>query len=155
MNNDQNEIEDNKFTWNDSVKISEYAPPQMHPGEIAVICGMEKVSSALLIEIYQSSIGDWVYTVEFVDGSSIEVPERYLKAYPGSLKYLWGDTVKIKKNAPSSFFPGMTGSVCGFHKIVDETLAKSLNHEIDDWIYIVKFENENSILVPEEYIETN
>ncbi len=38
------EIEDNKFTWGDSIVIVKSAPPGFHPGEFASVCGFYKIS---------------------------------------------------------------------------------------------------------------
>jgi hypothetical protein len=71
----------NLFTWNDIVIIKSYAPPNYFPGNIAVICGMEKVKSEELSSLYNIEFGNWLYTIEFGDGSSIEIPEKYLEKY--------------------------------------------------------------------------
>ena len=77
--------ETNLFTWNDLVTIKHDAPSSYLPGEIAVICGMEQVNSEKLSHEFSINMGDWLYTVEFGDGSSIEVPEIYLDKYQGKL----------------------------------------------------------------------
>lgn len=73
--------ENNLFTWNDLVIIKPNAPPSYYPGKIAVVCGMEQVKSEKLSNEFNIMIGDWIYTVEFGDGSSIEIPESYLEKY--------------------------------------------------------------------------
>ena len=69
----------NLFKWNDLVMIKSYAPPFYFPGKIAVICGMEKIKSEKLSSLYNIKFGEWLYTIEFGDGSSIEIPEKYLE----------------------------------------------------------------------------
>ena len=71
----------NLFTWNDLVLIKLNAPLRYSPGKLAVICGMEQVKSEKLSKEFNIKIGDWLYTVEFGDGSSIEVPESFLEKY--------------------------------------------------------------------------
>lgn len=73
--------ENNLFTWNDLVVIKLNAPISYFPGKIAVICGMEQIKSEKLLNEYDISMGDWIYTIEFGDGSSIEIPELYLERY--------------------------------------------------------------------------
>lgn len=73
--------ETNLFTWNDLVFIKLNAPLNFSPGKVAVICGFEQVKSKKLSNEFNLKIGDWLYTVEFGDGSSIEVPEFYLEKY--------------------------------------------------------------------------
>jgi hypothetical protein len=37
--------------------------------------------SEKLANFYHSKINDWVYTIEYENGSSIEIPENYLEKY--------------------------------------------------------------------------
>ncbi len=73
--------EDNFFTWNDLIKVKKEAPICYCPKHAAVICGMEKIKTESLAKKYHSKLGEWLYTIEFEDGSSIEVPECYLEPY--------------------------------------------------------------------------
>ncbi len=73
--------ENNLYTWNDSVLIKSNAPSSYFPGKSAAVCGIEQVKSQELASEFEIKIGDWLYTVEFGDGSSIEVPEIYLQEY--------------------------------------------------------------------------
>jgi len=73
------EIEDNKFTWNDVVMVKNNTPELFHPGEIGVICGMSKIKFEEIAKKYHSKVGDWIYTVEFGDGSDIQVAGRFLE----------------------------------------------------------------------------
>lgn len=70
--------DDSKFTWGDSVIIRKNSPTKFHPGEFASVCGFYKVQSKETATELACKMGDWVYTVEFGDGSNIEVPECYL-----------------------------------------------------------------------------
>lgn len=72
------EADDSKFTWGDSVIIRKNSPAKFHPGEFASVCGFYKVHSKETAKEFECKIGDWVYTVEFGDGSDIQVPESYL-----------------------------------------------------------------------------
>ena len=76
-----NNSETNLFTWNDLVVIKFNAPALYFPGKIAVVCGMMQVKSEKLSIECGINSGDWFYTVEFGDGSSIEVPEKFLEEY--------------------------------------------------------------------------
>jgi hypothetical protein len=76
-----NEKEDNKFTWGDSALVKKNAPKHYHPREFASICGITKNKTEKLANLYHSKINTWVYTIEFEDGSSIEIPEYYLEPY--------------------------------------------------------------------------
>jgi len=72
------EADDSKFTWGDSVIIRKNSPTKFYPGKFASVCGFYKVLSKETAKELECKIGDWVYTVEFGDGSDIEVPECYL-----------------------------------------------------------------------------
>jgi hypothetical protein len=73
--------ETNLFTWNDLVIIKSNAPSHYYPGKIGVVCGMEQIKSEKLSNEFNVKMGDWLYTVEFGDGTSIEVPEYYLEKH--------------------------------------------------------------------------
>lgn len=71
----------NLFTWNELVIVKSQALSCYFPGKVAVICGMEKIKSEELSSLYAIKFGEWLYTIEFEDGSSIEIPEKYLENY--------------------------------------------------------------------------
>jgi hypothetical protein len=56
------------FTWGDTVVVAASAPPDMRPGDKGWVVGM--------IERPEGT----EYTVEFGDGSSVEIPESRLTA---------------------------------------------------------------------------
>lgn len=72
------EAEDSQFTWGDSVTIRKNSPAKFHPGEFASVCGFYKVQSQEIAKELECEIDDWAYTIEFGDGSDIQVAERYL-----------------------------------------------------------------------------
>ena len=71
----------NNFTWGDSVLILKSAPNQFHRGEFASICGFYKIRSPESANKFLCNVGDWVYTVEFENGSDIQIAERYLEKF--------------------------------------------------------------------------
>lgn len=71
----------NKFTWGDTVRIKHDAPTDLCPGKIVSVCAMVEVSSEDLPIDSNLIESTWLYTVEFGDGNSIEVPEYYLESY--------------------------------------------------------------------------
>lgn len=57
------------------------APKDLHPGEIVSPCAIVEISPEE-IKLDPTLIGStWLYTVEFWDGLSIEVPKWYLEPY--------------------------------------------------------------------------
>jgi len=73
--------EDNKFTWGETVLVKIEAPNNFHPGSIASVCGMFRASSENLAKKYHAKLGDWIYTIEFIGGKDVEIPECYLEPY--------------------------------------------------------------------------
>lgn len=72
---------ENKFTWGDLIMIIKSAPLSFHPGEFASVCGFYKIISEESAKEFQCKVGDWIYIVEFSDGSDIQIAELYLKKY--------------------------------------------------------------------------
>jgi hypothetical protein len=75
------EKEDNKFTWGDAVIVKKNASPIYRPGEFASICGIDKITTQKEADELNCKNGEWIYIVEYEDGSSIEIPECYLEKY--------------------------------------------------------------------------
>jgi len=78
----------NLFTWNDLVTIKSNAPSFFLPGESAAVCGISQITTEKEAEQLHCKNGEWIYIVEFGDGSSIEVPESYLEKYVEPQCYL-------------------------------------------------------------------
>lgn len=81
MRNNYDNTVECKYTWNDLVIIKKEAPAKFHPGEIGVVCGMSKIQFEEVANKYGSQVGDWICTVEFGDGSDMQVPKNYLEPY--------------------------------------------------------------------------
>ena len=74
-----NSSENHKFTWGDTVFIKKSAPSHLHPGEIVSVCSVIKIDLEDVKKQPSLMEPTWLYTVEFGDGSSIELPECYLE----------------------------------------------------------------------------
>ena len=68
-----------KFTWGDSVQIAEGAPADLRPGSMAVVVGLSEERHGSFLERFPHGM---VYTVEYEDGSSVELHEDHLVALP-------------------------------------------------------------------------
>ena len=68
-----------KFDYGETVKISENAPKKYHPSEIGFVCGMIDIDSVEAATAYDCIGSDWLYTVELLNGSSLQIPEKYLE----------------------------------------------------------------------------
>ena len=67
------------LTWGDDAQIIESAPERYHPGEEGSICCVYEIVNESVAAEFSQKIGTKFFTIEFGDGSSIEVPEMYLK----------------------------------------------------------------------------
>ncbi len=48
---------ENKFTWGDSIVITESAPTRFHPSEFASVCGFYKIRSEEGAKEFQCNLG--------------------------------------------------------------------------------------------------
>lgn len=67
-----------KFSYGDAVIIKQDAPSSLHPGEFGSVCSLNQITSEREAEKFQCQVGEWVYTIEFGNGSDIQVAECYL-----------------------------------------------------------------------------
>ena len=81
IGSNMNDEANNKFNWGETVQVCKTSPPIFRPGEIVSVCGMTKINTKVLANKYDSAIGEWVYTIEYLGGKDIEIPERYLEKY--------------------------------------------------------------------------
>lgn len=69
----------NKFDYGESIKISETAPDKYHLKEVGFICGMIEIDSEEAEEAYDCKGSNWLYTVELLNGKSLQIPEKFLE----------------------------------------------------------------------------
>ncbi len=67
------------FTYGDNIIIKKSAPEMYRPGDLGSICGIVYINNHVLSDYYKLNIGVTTYTVEFVDGSDMQIPEEYLE----------------------------------------------------------------------------
>ena len=67
-----------KFTYNDIVKISKYASKKSRPGEKAWIIGVFEERPGKYFDSFPEGT---VYSIEFEDGTSIEIHESHLEPF--------------------------------------------------------------------------
>lgn len=68
-----------KFDYGEAIRISIDAPEKYHPSEIGFVCGMIDIDSEECARAYNCIGSDWLYTIEFLDGNSLEIPEKYIE----------------------------------------------------------------------------
>ena len=72
------------YNYGDTVLIATEAPDNYRPGAIASIYAIRVIENSNTARKYKAEIGSILYGVEFGDGSSVELPERFLKPFEGS-----------------------------------------------------------------------
>ena len=68
-----------QLTWGAKVRVVLSAPTKLRPGELGWVCGLDTMDSESKAERRGYSLGATVYTVEFEDGSSLEMEGRFLE----------------------------------------------------------------------------
>jgi len=75
------------FTYNDTVKVKQGAPARCRPGQLASVVGisLEAERRGEFLKAFPHGI---VYTIEFEDGSSVELHEDFVEkgAFPSELR---------------------------------------------------------------------
>lgn len=74
-------IRKSKFDYGDEIIISCEAPLDFKPGEIGSICGISFKQITDSLDEDDLAIGTYEYTVEYIDGSSNEIPEEFLEIF--------------------------------------------------------------------------
>jgi len=74
-------MSDNRFTWGESVRVAEAGgiPISWRPGSVGSICGFRRIENEGEAVSSSFVIGTILYTVEFADGQSVEVPQQALE----------------------------------------------------------------------------
>ena len=67
-----------KLDYGNTVEISKNAPHKYYPGEQGELCGVRCVETEEHAKASDVRIGTVMWIVEFLDGSSCEIPEEYL-----------------------------------------------------------------------------
>lgn len=70
-----------KFTWNDLVRVASNSPDKWRPGAVASVVGISEESGRRGSYLDEFPCGV-VYTIEFADGSSVDVEEASLESMP-------------------------------------------------------------------------
>lgn len=72
-----------EFTWGDEVRVRADAPPGCRPGAVGAVCGWWTVNTKAQASKFGVVVGTALYTVEFGDGSSLELPAIFLERAGG------------------------------------------------------------------------
>jgi hypothetical protein len=67
-----------RFKWGDTVRIASKAPSDLRPGLFGSVCGIRTIDSENLARLMKEQIGTVLLLIEFGDGHTVEIPERFL-----------------------------------------------------------------------------
>lgn len=68
-----------KFDYGDTVRILSSAPEKYYPSELGFVCGMIDIDTEEDALAYDCVGSEWLYTVERLNGKSLQIPEKYLE----------------------------------------------------------------------------
>ena len=144
-----------KFDYGDAVKVSEAAPETFFPAQVGDVCGIDQIYTLEDADENQCNIGSWIYTIEFPNGSSMQIPECYLQEDTNRLKYRIGEKIQIKPPNLQQPNSAISVTIIDYRLIDNEQLAKNLNVELDSFVYLVKDDKNNEFLVSDSSICNN
>ncbi|UWP93063.1 hypothetical protein K3X13_04255 [Aliiroseovarius crassostreae] len=73
---------ENKFNYGDVVQVVGSSPEHLHHGKtLGSICGVDLILTENRMNELEAPIETFVYLVEFEDGDTIEIAERFLRLY--------------------------------------------------------------------------
>lgn len=72
-------MNDNAFTWGALVRTISTAPKDFRPEEMGEVCGIWTITNEENSLSRGEPVGTIIYTIEFGDGFSAEIPGRYLE----------------------------------------------------------------------------
>lgn len=65
----------------------------------------------------------------------------------------WGDTVRIRSDAPSGMGPGLLAAVCGIREVENEDQARQVGRPIGATLLLVELGDGSSFEIPEDLVE--
>ena len=146
-------MHNSKFDYGNSVLVKLDAPKKFLPGEGGSVCGKSILTTESEAIEFSCPINEWVYTIEFADGSSVEIAESHLEPDPNCLKYCLNDQVLLLDNIADKYHPNENVAIINYHIIDDLSLANQFNLIFGDAVYVVKAKNGDEFLIPEAFIK--
>lgn len=64
----------------------------------------------------------------------------------------YGDAIVVKKHAPLSYKPGLSGCICGIRMIDSDEVAQQFNQKSGSELYLVEFEDGESLDIPKIHL---
>lgn len=65
----------------------------------------------------------------------------------------WGDTVRIKSDAPTEMRPGTLAAVCGMRRVETDEQSRQFTCPIGATVLLVEFGDGYSVELPEDLVE--
>ena len=72
-------IDRNGFTWGDAVQVCASAPEEFRPNAYGSVCGLRQTCANAAAPSVVADGCRYLYTVEYSDGTSAEIPEELLQ----------------------------------------------------------------------------
>ena len=74
-------FEDTRFTWGDSVRLTENAPKEYRKiiGDVGAVVGISRIDSEYRAAKFDLPLNSIVYTIEGSDGRDAEISEKFLE----------------------------------------------------------------------------
>jgi len=64
----------------------------------------------------------------------------------------WGDTVRVKADAPERFRAGALAAVCGIRVVETSLEATAACHPVGTTLYLIEYDDGSSVEVPGEWL---
>lgn len=68
-----------KFECNENVAVAENAPAKFRPSQLAWVISGRVVENELQSQAVNYPVGTLLYLVEYMDGSSVEMPGEFIR----------------------------------------------------------------------------
>ncbi len=65
----------------------------------------------------------------------------------------WGDTVRIKSEAPPGMQPGSVAAVCGIREVENDEQSKQFGRPIGATVLLIEFGDGRAVEIPEDLVE--
>ncbi len=69
-----------KYEYGQTIRVVAFAPSSLKPGTDVAVVGMTKLGQEREIQNTFYPAGTDIYLIEYADGKSVEVPEKYLES---------------------------------------------------------------------------
>lgn len=67
--------------------------------------------------------------------------------------FTWGDSVRVKKEAPSEFRPGDSADVVAITEIETQSAARHFSADLGSKVYQIEFVDGRALEVPQAWLE--